>query len=85
MATGQSSHPAHPASVYPHIKPAILVTLTPTIYPIIYSTNNSDKNRTEWKSILSALFAFFDLRRLQCHLGIKRKKVFWKYVNSPNH
>ena len=31
---GQSSHPAHPASVYPHIKPAILVTLTPTIYPI---------------------------------------------------
>ena len=65
---GQSSHPAHSASVYPHIKPAILVTLTPTIYPIIYSMNNGDKNWAEGKSILSALFAYFGLR--QPRLGI---------------
>ena len=48
--------------VYRHgsipIKAHHLVTLTPAIYPIIYSMNNSDKNWAEGKSILSALFAF---------------------------
>ena len=47
-------------------KPASLVTFTPSIYSIyIYSTNNGDKIWAEGKLILSAQFAYFDLRPLQ--------------------